>query len=312
MPQAPTEWLVEGLFPAVGTSLVGAAPKVGKSVLTRQLCAFAQIGIPFLGRDVKAGNALYFSTQERAGPIVDHFRSLGCTEETMPAVIAGERFDPRNAMARLAQTVAAMPDLKLVVLDMIGEFLPLKDGNDYQEMLEKFAPLRRLAEECKLHLCVTTHTKKVQTENPVHAVMGSQAIAGAVDQVVILNNDAKQQRTITTVQRYGESLPLTLLDWDRERRAMFLGQNADEAKTEQRKATEERVIHDLMFYIMSDPGHTRGEILDAVKGEVMTKRKAFNMLRDAGHIVQSGSGQKGNPYVYRMSDDSDQSAASAA
>jgi hypothetical protein len=313
--QLPTDsarWLVEGLLPEVGTSLVGAPPKCCKSVFTRQLCAFVQMGHPFLGRQVNQGKTLYFSTQERAGPIVDHFRSLGCTEETMPAAIVGERFDPREALARLTQTVASMTDLKLVVLDMIGDFLPMKDTNDYSEMMRAFAPLRDLAIGHKLHLCVTTHTKKVQTENPVHAVIGSQAIAGAVDQVLILNNDSRQQRTITTVQRYGESLPLASLNWDSERRAVFLGQNAEELRAEQRKVTEEKIIKDLMLYVMGSPRRTREEILDAIKGDATTKRKAFNMLRDAGHIVQSGNGQKGDPYVYTIPDEPGQPAAQAA
>ncbi len=243
---------------------------------------------------------------------MEHFRSLGCAEETTPAVIASERFDPRNALDRLASTVATMPGLKLAVVDMISDFLPLRDSNDYVEMSRKFAPLRQLAEQCNFHLCATTHTKKSKTDNPVHSIMGSQAISGAVDQIVVLNNDARQQRTITTSQRYGESLPLTQLNWDCDRRAMYLGQNADEVRAEQKRATEERIIQDLMVYVMGNPRRSREEIIDAVKGDVATKRKAFNMLRDAGHIIQSGSGQKGDPYVYTMSDDSDQPAAQAA
>jgi chromosome segregation and condensation protein ScpB len=230
----------------------------------------------------------------------------------MPDLIAGERFDQREALERLAQTVAEASGLKLVVVDMIGDFLPLKDSNDYQEATRKFAPLRQLAEQHSIHLCVTTHTKKVQTDNPVHAVIGSQAIAGAVDQVVILNTDSRQQRTITTIQRYGESIPLTLLNWSSDKRAMFLGKNADEARAEQKKSTEERVTQDLMVYIMGNPSHTREEILDAVRGDAATKRKVFNTLKDEGYIAQSGSGQKGDPYLYTMSDESDLLAAQAA
>lgn len=48
MPSDSTQWLVEGLLPAVGTSLIGAPPKCGKSVFTRQLCAFVQMAIHFL------------------------------------------------------------------------------------------------------------------------------------------------------------------------------------------------------------------------------------------------------------------------
>lgn len=312
MPADSTEWLVQGLIPAVGTSLIGAPPKAGKSCFTRQLCAFVQMGLPFLGRDVKQAKTLYFSTQERCWPIAEHFRSLGCTEETMPDLIAGEKFDQREALERLAQTVAGVSGLKLVVVDMIGDFLPLKDSNDYQETTRKFAPLRQLAEQYSIHLCVTTHTKKAQTDNPVHAVIGSQAIAGAVDQVVILNNDSRQQRTITTIQRYGESIPLTLLNWATDRRAMFLGKNADEARADQKKDTVDRITRELMVYITGNPGCTKEEVLGAVRGDATAKRKALSTLMSEGYLVRSGSGQKGDPYVYTMSDESDLLAAQAA
>ncbi len=311
MPPASTDWLVEGLLPTVGTSLVAAPPKCAKSVFTRQLCAFVQMGHPFLGRVVQPGGALYCANQESAGAIAEHFRKLGCTEDTMPGVVACERFDPRDALPMLDQTIARNPELKLVVLDMITGFLPLKDSNDYVEMNQKFAPLQCLAAQRKLHLCITIHTKKTQTENPIHAVIGSQAIAGSVDQVLILNTVAGQQRTITTAQRYGESIPLTLLTWDGEREAASLGPDAEEVRDQQKKATEERITNAMIVQIAVNPGRTREEILDAVKGDVSIKRRAFNSIKDMGKIIQSGSGQKGDPYVYSMSDE-DQPAAQAA
>jgi RecA-family ATPase len=280
--------------------------------MTRQLSAFVSLGLPILGRDVKQGQTLYVSTQERAGPIVDHFRTVGCTEDTMPLVIAGERFDPSTAMARLDATIADNQGIKLVVLDMICDLLPLNDSNDYTEMVRKFASLRELADKHAIHITATHHTKKAQTDNPVHSFIGSSAIAGAVDQLMCLSTDTRQQRYVTTMQRYGEALPLTLLNWDSTKRAMYLGQSAEEVKADQRKATEERIFQDLMIWVAGNPGRTREEILDSVRGDAAAKRKAFTQLRDAGQFVQAGNGQKGNPYTYKISDSSKETAAHAA
>jgi AAA domain len=270
------------------------------------------MGLPFLGREVRQGKALYFSTQERPGPIAGHFKDLGCTAGTAPMVVVGQRFDIHAALDRLDATVREHPEIKLIVLDMVSDVLPLKDSNDYTEMNKKFAPLRELAETNKLHICSTTHTKKAHTENPVHSFIGSSAIAGAVDQLISMSTDQRQQRCLTTVQRYGESIPPTLLNWDSTRRAMHLGQSTEAAKAEQQKGTEDRIIRDLMLWVLGNPGRPREEILDAVKGDTTTKRKAFNQIKESGHFLQSGSGQRGEPYTYCMYKTSDETAVQAA
>ena len=142
--------------------------------------------------------------------------------------------------------------------------------------------------------------------------MGSQAIAGAVDQVLILNNDARQQREIITVQRYGESIPLTLLNWDPDRRAMFLGQNADEVKAEHREATNNRIIQDIFSWVLKYPDRTKDEILAAVTGNTAAKREAFRKIYAEGYILRSGTGEKGNPYTYTLDKKPSNNAAIAA
>jgi RecA-family ATPase len=312
MPPDTTRWLVHNLLPAIGTSIVGAPPKAGKSVFTRQLCAFVSMGLPFLDRDVQRGKTLYFSTQERAWPIYEHFVSLGCTADTMPFVVAGERFNPIEALKKLVATLKDYPGIKLIVLDMIADFLPVKDTNDYGEMGKAFSPLHMLAEEHSLHICATHHTKKAQTENPVHAFIGSSAITGAVDQLICLNTDSRQQRSIVTAQRQGESMPLTLLNWDATKRAMYLGQSAEEVRASEVKETRDRISIDMMTWISTYPGHKRDVILDAVRGDTSTKRAIFNELEREGHLLKYGTGQKGDPYTYRDSDFSDAAAAIAA
>lgn len=159
MPEQPVPFLVDDLLPSIGTSIVGASPKAGKSVLTRQLCAFVSQGNPFLGRNVQQGRVMYISTQEQPTKIAAHFRSLGCDEESMPIVVAGNWINPDTALDRVDATIAQFTGLRLVVVDMIADILPLKDTNDYQEMNRKFAPLRYLAKKYQLHLCVSHHIR---------------------------------------------------------------------------------------------------------------------------------------------------------
>jgi RecA-family ATPase len=312
MPEDRTDWLVNGLLPSIGTSLVGASPKCGKSVITRQLCAFISQGRPFLGREVRQGKALYVSTQEQPAKIADHFRDLGCDAETMPLTIASEPIDPRSAIQRLSTTISRFPGLRLVVVDMVVDVLQLRDSNDYIEMNKAFGSLRQLAQEHSLHVCVTHHVKKAQTENAAHSFIGSSAIAGSVDQLIRLDTDSRGQRSIDTLQRYGEAIPHTLLNWNGQQRALYLGQGMEEARQQQKEATSERIIKDIITWVEQNPGRTRDEILSAVTGKTTARREAFNRILTEGHLIRSGSGAKGDPQTYTLAEWPTNTTAQAA
>lgn len=300
----PTQWLVHELLPLVGTSMVGAPPKCGKSVFTRQLCAFVERGEPFLEREVRQGRTLYVSTQEPVEEIVSHFRALGCAGQHMPAIVSllSERIDAMSALAGVEATVDGISDLRLLVLDMVVDVLPMRDANEYGEMNQAFAPLRRLAENRKIHICVTHHSKKSQVESAVHAMLGSSAISGGVDQVIRLTEDARFQRYIDTSQRRGPSLPRTLLTWNPELQAMYLGPSLEEERQEQRLTTEDRIDAALYTYVRDHPCKTRSEILAAVTGKEVLKRKRLNWLLNEDYFSRSGGGEKGDPYTFKVSE----------
>ena len=78
----PTEkrrWVVEGLLPVGGTSLLAAKPKVGKSTFARCLAFAVARGEEFLGRKTKQGAVLYLAPQELESEVKEHFKSLGAT-----------------------------------------------------------------------------------------------------------------------------------------------------------------------------------------------------------------------------------------
>jgi KaiC/GvpD/RAD55 family RecA-like ATPase len=64
-PEERVDWLVGGLLPAGGLSLVIAKPKVGKSTFARHVAHAVARGDPFLGRRTRRGGVLYISVEER-------------------------------------------------------------------------------------------------------------------------------------------------------------------------------------------------------------------------------------------------------
>src|SRR5439155_18507176 len=80
-PQQAVAWLVEGLLPLGGLSLLAAKPKVGKSTLARNLALAVARGEPFLDRAVRPGPVVYLALEEHRAGVAEHFTRLGATDE---------------------------------------------------------------------------------------------------------------------------------------------------------------------------------------------------------------------------------------
>ena len=80
-PEAAESWLVDGMIPLGGLSLMVGAPKAGKSTLARNLVLAAAQGREWLGRAVTQGPALYVTMEGRRQPVIQHFRQMGATRD---------------------------------------------------------------------------------------------------------------------------------------------------------------------------------------------------------------------------------------
>jgi RecA-family ATPase len=66
------EWLIEGLLPNVGWTLIVGTQGIGKSTFSIQLCAALQEGKPFLGKVTKQTSILYVQADSH----VDEWRAI--------------------------------------------------------------------------------------------------------------------------------------------------------------------------------------------------------------------------------------------
>jgi len=301
IPEESTTWLVDGLLPKIGTSLCGAPPKACKSTVARQLCCSVAQGMPFFGRPVQPGRALYWSTQERAIEIKKHFDKLGCSNDPRLFTIADQQFNPAEAVELLDQAITETPGLDLVVIDMLIDAVKIHDEGKYADAARVFSTIRPLAEKHRLHILATHHTKKVVADNPVHSYIGSTAITGSFDQLLTFSVDAQQNRYLVTTQRYGTSIPCTQLTFDAERQALDVGRSIAEIKEEQHDALEKRIMKDILLSVLSNPGSTKDQILKVVRGDISLKKSLFKVLRDEGQLVEHGGGLKGDPFTYQVS-----------
>ncbi len=78
-PEDPAQWLVDGLLPESGFSLLVAKPKVGKTTFARNLALHVAQGQNFLGRKTQQGPVIYLALEEKRAEVRKHFRDMGAT-----------------------------------------------------------------------------------------------------------------------------------------------------------------------------------------------------------------------------------------
>ena len=82
-------------------------------------------------------------------------------------------------------------------------------------------PLITLARESGAHLFGVHHSKKGEAPGG-EAILGSQAIFGAVDTILLIKAN-ERMRTVRSIQRYGQDLEETTLDFNQDSRSITLG-----------------------------------------------------------------------------------------
>jgi AAA domain len=288
-PEELQQWLVDGILPTGGMSVMSAKPKVGKSTVARQLALSIATGKPFLGRETQQGEVIYFALEEKRQEVTNHFRDLGATGDEPIRIHCGSA--PLDAMEE-ARVLIQQQCPALLVIDPLFKFTRVKDGNDYAQMTAALEPILALARETGTHILNVHHSGKGERADPTDAILGSTAIFGNVDTALML---AKYDvyRTISSCQRYGEDLPETVLEFDSQRRAVILGASRDQADQNRRE-------QQILKFLESRPGAVEADILAGVTGRKQNKVSDLRNLVGT-RIKREGKGGKKDPYRYSLS-----------
>jgi hypothetical protein len=195
------EWIVDNLLTVGGVSLMSSDPKAGKSTLVRQLIREVLRGQVFLGRQCKQGSVHYYGIEEQLEIVNSSFKRLGLMNNEPLLVHIG---DP------LADT--KMEDFKdillqtrpaLAVIDTLFDFVDVESENNYKEVKRELRKMRNIARETGTHILLVHHNSKGSKDDKRRGnrgILGSQAIAGGVDTIMVLEVEGNT-RLITSSGR---------------------------------------------------------------------------------------------------------------
>ena len=204
-------YLVDDIIPAQGLSLIVADPKVGKTTWARA-CALhvaSQQETHFFGHVLVPSNVLLLSFDEYAGYTLAHIRNLARTRgidlERTHLDFIDERYpDP---VGQLEEAITRT-EANLVFVDAMHHVIDAESFIDYKAVADAMVPIRQLAHKHECHISLIHHAKKDRGAHGVNQVSGSAQLAGAVDQIILLERKTDGTRTLTTHGRGPEIGPL--------------------------------------------------------------------------------------------------------
>lgn len=285
-PEEDTSFLWENTLPIGGFSICSAKPKVGKSTLARNLAVAVSCGEPFLNRQTIKGKVLYLCLEEKRSEIVKHFRAL---QSDTADILVHTGTTPENALDELAIAIAEHTP-QLVIIDPLSRVLRVRDFNDYGGMARGLEPLIDLARKMDCHIMALHHDGKMERTGG-DGMLGSTALFGAVDCHIQLKKREKG-RTIATIQRYGEDLPETVIDLDKES-GLITAQGDLESYT--LKQAEDSILE----VFKNNEELSEAQIKERINGFTQgTISKALRELVNENLIEKSGEGKRGKPFIY--------------
>ena len=187
---------VETLLPE-GISMLGGAPKVGKSWMVLRLALQVAKGEPLWNLPTKQGTVLYLALEDSQSRLQDRVNRL--TGEA-PASIhfattAGTIGD--ELCMQISKFKLENPDTVLVIIDTFqivrNNRIETSYANDYEEVRE----LKALADDLKISLLLVHHLRKQGDSYPLNKLSGTTGISGAMDAVFILDRSKRNANCAT-------------------------------------------------------------------------------------------------------------------
>ena len=298
-PPEKTAFLVDGMLPMGGLSLIGAKPKVGKSVFARNLLMSVARGEPFLGRTCRQGTVVLLALEEKRPEVIDHFRLMGGMDELLHFHTGPAPESTREGMASLANIIAVYQPV-LVVVDPVFKLVRVKDSSDYAELTHALEPVLELARKTGCHISVVHHLGKAVREGG-DDVLGSTAIFAAVDTLVLMRRAKDQRRTASTIQRYGKDLDETVVTMDEASGEISLGAAVSDLKVSEAKVKVLEVLEQFAEDYWADATQIR-ETAELQRNATI---KALNDLVAEGMVEVRGEGKRNDPRRYRLARDVD-------
>src|SRR5258708_6219765 len=162
--QPTPEWLIDGVLPENGTSLLYGKSGLGKSFLGADMAYAVLTGLPWHGREVKRGAVVYVATEgkEGMGKRFNALRQRADNPQEAPARLLKRPVNllDTDEVSSFIAYVQAVGGVRLVVLDTLNRCMPGADENSNAVMGAAVTGAERIADDTGAHVLLMHHTGK--------------------------------------------------------------------------------------------------------------------------------------------------------
>ena len=272
----PLVFIYDGLIPSVGLTLLAALPKTGKSWLVLNMAKHMDangISVHYLAAE---------DNERRLKSRVEAVFPSGTSHLSYHAVMSAEHPLPRgnDALFHIEQ-VAKGTGAKCVIVDTVQSILnPSANNKNYDQTVEEYDALRKLAHRLGIAIIVVHHCKKSSdvATAPLEKVIGSIGITGTAETILVMEQ-----------QTGSKDCKLHVTGKDVEQCEKYLSWNGHgfEIGDDVREAQLGSIQKLVLMLIRESPRCMQKHIVDTTGKDQAQISRAIDKLVEVGLVVRT-------------------------
>lgn len=293
--------VIEGLCFSSACSMITGGKHSGKSTLARWEAICVAKGYEFLGRTVQQGPVIYLASEDEEMVARSELMRLGWIA-TDPLYFVGKTQIPddldEEAVLRLLADQVRKRSAVLCVVDMLFDFVPVRDELGYAETRRAVGLIQDVASSTGIHLTVLHHAPKHTSLSADAAVtaLGSQGLAARVSPIILTRRYGPGVHAVVTTSvrdPRGKGI--------RDSRLTMLADGSLKLGGDFKAYMLAEVYADrVLELIEGEPGQefTITDVMEKIEIEYEPTRATLKHLWTGGRIERTGQGKKGSPFRY--------------